>query len=112
MANQESANASHATFDLFIQAKTCQEVKQHFSELCVQLKLDPKDYRTFYSKLKERLNYWKAKALWSKLDKRASHEDYQQGKACSNNKVLSFFKFILKMRLNDLIFRLFLFDHI
>ncbi|XP_024147952.1 F-actin-monooxygenase mical1 isoform X2 [Oryzias melastigma] len=88
MANQESANASHATFDLFIQAKTCQEVKQHFSELCVQLKLDPKDYRTFYTKLKERLNYWKAKALWSKLDKRASHEDYQQGKACSNNKCL------------------------
>ncbi|XP_020560558.1 F-actin-monooxygenase mical1 isoform X3 [Oryzias latipes] len=88
MANQESANASHATFDLFIQAKTCQEVKQHFSDLCVQLKLDPKDYRSFYSKLKERLNYWKAKALWTKLDKRASHEDYQQGKACSNNKCL------------------------
>ncbi|RVE70993.1 hypothetical protein OJAV_G00070280 [Oryzias javanicus] len=88
MANQESANASHATFDLFIQAKTCQEVKQHFSDLCVQLQLDPKDYRTFYSKLKERLNYWKAKALWTKLDKRASHEEYQQGKACSNNKCL------------------------
>lgn len=79
---------SHAQFDLFVQAQTCKEVKQQFAELCRQLDVDPKDFRSFYAKLKERLNYWKAKALWTKLDKRASHSDYQQGKACSKNKCL------------------------
>ncbi|KAM6924503.1 F-actin-monooxygenase mical1 [Xenentodon cancila] len=88
MASQDPVNPSHATFDLFVQAKTCQEVKQHFTELCQQLQIDPKDFRTFYTKLKERLNYWKAKALWTKLDKRASQAVYQQGKACMNNKCL------------------------
>ncbi|XP_061591162.1 F-actin-monooxygenase mical1 isoform X2 [Cololabis saira] len=88
MASQDPVNPSHATFDLFVQAKTCQEVKQHFSELCQQLQLDPRDFRTFFTKLKERLNYWKAKALWTKLDKRASQAAYQQGKACTNNKCL------------------------
>ncbi|GAA6216708.1 protein-methionine sulfoxide oxidase mical1-like [Lates japonicus] len=88
MASQEPLNPSHATFDLFIQAKTCKEVKHYFAELCKQLDINPKDFSTFYIKLKERLNYWKAKALWTKLDKRASHEDYQQGKACTKNKCL------------------------
>ncbi|MEQ2199346.1 hypothetical protein XENOCAPTIV_016242 [Xenoophorus captivus] len=88
MASKDHANSSHATFDLFVQAKTCQEVKQHFSELCRQLQLDSKDFRGFYTKLKERLNYWKAKALWTKLDKRTSQEVYQQGTACAQNKCL------------------------
>lgn len=89
MASQDSVNPSHATFDLFIQAKTCQEVKYHFAELCRQLHIDPKDFRSFYSKLKEKLNYWKAKTLWTKLDQRASQAVYQQGKACASNKVLT-----------------------
>ncbi|MEQ2294267.1 hypothetical protein AMECASPLE_002250 [Ameca splendens] len=88
MASKDHANSSHATFDLFVQAKTCQEVKQHFSELCRQLQLDSKDFRGFYTKLKEKLNYWKAKALWTKLDKRASQEVYQQGTACAQTKCL------------------------
>ncbi|XP_034550868.1 F-actin-monooxygenase mical1 [Notolabrus celidotus] len=88
MASQDAVNPSHATFDLFIQAQTCKDVKQHFAELCKQLEVDPKDFRSFYGKLKERLNYWKAKALWTKLDKRAAHVDYQQGKACTKNKCL------------------------
>lgn len=88
MAGKDPVNSSHATFDLFVQAKTCQEVKKHFTELCRELQLDPKDFRSFYSKLKEKLNYWKAKALWTKLDKRASQEVYQQGKACAQNKCL------------------------
>lgn len=89
MASQDPVNPSHATFDLFIQAQTCKDVKHHFAELCRQLDINPKDFRSFYAKLKERLNYWKAKALWTKLDKRASHPDYQQGKACTKNKVLA-----------------------
>lgn len=87
MAHQDAVNASHATFDHFVQAQYCKDVKQHFAELCRQLDLNPKDFRNFYGKLKERLNYWKAKALWTKLDKRASHPDYQQGKVCTRNKV-------------------------
>ncbi|XP_044065935.1 F-actin-monooxygenase mical1 isoform X2 [Siniperca chuatsi] len=88
MASQDPVNPSHATFDFFVQAQTCKDVKHHFAELCRQLDINPKDFRSFYSKLKERLNYWKAKALWTKLDKRASHSDYQQGKACTKNKCL------------------------
>lgn len=89
MASQDPVNPSHAAFDLFIQAQTCKDVQRYFSELCKQVEVDPKDFRSFYTKLKERLNYWKAKALWTKLDKRASHPDYQQGKVCAKNKVLS-----------------------
>lgn len=87
MASQGPVNPSHATFDLFVQAQTCKDVKHHFTQLCRQLEIDPEDFGSFYAKLKERLNYWKAKALWTKLDKRASHEDYQQGKVCTKNKV-------------------------
>ncbi|XP_041860308.1 F-actin-monooxygenase mical1 isoform X2 [Melanotaenia boesemani] len=88
MTSSGDVNPSHATFDLFVQAKTCQDAKHLFSQLCEQLNINPKDYRNFYSKLKERLNYWKAKALWTKLDKRASDAAYQQGKACIKNKCL------------------------
>ncbi|XP_062282751.1 F-actin-monooxygenase mical1 isoform X2 [Scomber scombrus] len=88
MASQDPGNPSHTAFDLFVQAQTCKDVQHHFADLCKQLDIDPKDFRSFYSKLKERLNYWKAKALWTKLDKRASHPDYQQRKACAKNKCL------------------------
>uniref|UniRef100_A0A8C4F8X9 Molecule interacting with CasL protein 1 n=1 Tax=Dicentrarchus labrax TaxID=13489 RepID=A0A8C4F8X9_DICLA len=88
MASQDPANPSHATFELFVQAQSCKDVKRHFADLCRQLDINPKDFRSFYTKLKERLNYWKAKALWTKLDKRASNSDYQQGKACTKNKCL------------------------
>ncbi|XP_040912898.1 F-actin-monooxygenase mical1 [Toxotes jaculatrix] len=88
MASQDPVNPSHAAFDLFVQAQSCEDAKHHFAKLCRELDINPKDFRTFYIKLKERLNYWKAKTLWTKLDKRASHPDYQQGKACSKNKCL------------------------
>ncbi|CAB1440627.1 unnamed protein product [Pleuronectes platessa] len=88
MASQDPVNPSHAAFDLFVQAPTCKDVKHQFAELCKQLDVNPREFRTFYIKVKERLNYWRAKALWTKLDKRASHADYQQGKACTKNKCL------------------------
>ncbi|XP_036958971.1 F-actin-monooxygenase mical1 isoform X2 [Acanthopagrus latus] len=88
MASQDSENPSHAAFEDFVQAQTCKDVKHHFAELCKHLEINPKDFRSFYAKLKERLNYWKAKALWTKLDKRAAHPDYQQGKVCAKNKCL------------------------
>ncbi|KAM9343535.1 F-actin-monooxygenase mical1 isoform 2-T2 [Pholidichthys leucotaenia] len=88
MASQDPVNPSHVSFELFVQAQTCKDARHHFAELCRHLDLNPKDFRSFYSKLKERLNYWKAKALWTKLDKRASHPDYQQGKVCNKVKCL------------------------
>lgn len=88
MAEQDSVNPAHALFDLFLQAQRCEDVKQHFAKLCKQLAINPKDFCNFYSKLKESLNYWKAKSLWVKLDKRGSHSEYQQRKACIKNKVL------------------------
>uniref|UniRef100_A0A8C9TSC2 Molecule interacting with CasL protein 1 n=1 Tax=Scleropages formosus TaxID=113540 RepID=A0A8C9TSC2_SCLFO len=88
MPQEDAPDPSHAAFDCFVQAQTCKDVLQSFSALCRLLDVDPQDHRCFYPKLKERLNYWKAKALWAKLDKRAAHPDYGQGQACVGNKCL------------------------
>nr|XP_042129956.1 F-actin-monooxygenase MICAL3 isoform X2 [Peromyscus maniculatus bairdii] len=85
---QETTNQAHGLFDRFVQATTCKGTLRAFQELCDHLELKPKDYRSFYPKLKSKLNYWKAKALWAKLDKRGSHKDYKKGKACTNTKCL------------------------
>ncbi|KAM5174286.1 F-actin-monooxygenase MICAL3 isoform 3-T3 [Callospermophilus lateralis] len=84
----ETTNQAHVLFDRFVQATTCKGTLKAFQELCDHLELKPKDYRSFYHKLKSKLNYWKAKALWAKLDKRGSHKDYKKGKACTNTKCL------------------------
>ncbi|XP_040292789.1 F-actin-monooxygenase MICAL3 isoform X1 [Bufo bufo] len=84
----DKANQAHVLFDRFVQASTCKGTLKSFQELCDYLELKPRDYRSFYHKLKSKLHYWKAKALWSKLDKRGSHKDYKKGKACSNTKCL------------------------
>lgn len=86
-SKNETMNRAHALFDRFVQATTCKGTLKAFQELCDYLELKPKDYRSFYHKLKSKLNYWKAKALWAKLDKRGSHKDYKKGKACTNTKV-------------------------
>ncbi|KAG7472502.1 hypothetical protein MATL_G00109460 [Megalops atlanticus] len=88
MEQQDAPNPAHTLFDNFVQAQTCKDVLHNFKELCRHLEVDPCDYQGFYPKLKERLNYWKAKALWVKLDKRAAHPDYQQGQVCAKNKCL------------------------
>ncbi|XP_063785374.1 F-actin-monooxygenase MICAL3 isoform X14 [Pseudophryne corroboree] len=85
--NEKNIQA-HVLFDRFVQASTCKGTMKSFQELCDYLELKPRDYRSFYPKLKSKLNYWKAKALWSKLDKRGCHKDYKKGKACSNIKCL------------------------
>lgn len=83
----EGVNQSHVLFDRFVQATTCKGTLKTFQELCDFLELKPSEYRVFYHKLKSKLNYWKAKALWAKLDKRASHKEYKKGRACANSKV-------------------------
>ncbi|XP_051726797.1 protein-methionine sulfoxide oxidase mical3a isoform X26 [Ctenopharyngodon idella] len=84
----EGVNQSHVLFDRFVQATTCKGTLKAFQELCDFLELKPNEYRVFYHKLKSKLNYWKAKALWAKLDKRASHKEYKKGRACANAKCL------------------------
>ncbi|KAG1929447.1 [F-actin]-monooxygenase MICAL3 [Pimephales promelas] len=84
----EGVNQSHVLFDRFVQATTFKGTLKAFQELCDFLELKPNEYRVFYHKLKSKLNYWKAKALWAKLDKRASHKEYKKGRACANAKCL------------------------
>uniref|UniRef100_A0A803SXI5 Microtubule associated monooxygenase, calponin and LIM domain containing 3 n=1 Tax=Anolis carolinensis TaxID=28377 RepID=A0A803SXI5_ANOCA len=86
--SKEKVNQAHVLFDRFVQASTCKGTLKAFQDLCDYLELKPKDYRTFYHKLKSKLNYWKAKALWAKLDKRGCHKDYKKGKVCANTKCL------------------------
>ncbi|XP_070821164.1 F-actin-monooxygenase mical2b isoform X2 [Chaetodon trifascialis] len=75
-------------FENFLQASTCKGTLQAFNVLCRQLDLDPADSATFYSSLKAKVTTWKAKALWSKLDKRMSHKEYKKGQACVGTKCL------------------------
>lgn len=75
-------------FENFVQASTCKGTIQAFNILTRQLELDPLDNRNFYTKLKSKVTSWKAKALWNKLDKRASHKEYKRGKSCVNTKCL------------------------
>uniref|UniRef100_A0AAQ5X0D5 F-actin monooxygenase n=1 Tax=Amphiprion ocellaris TaxID=80972 RepID=A0AAQ5X0D5_AMPOC len=87
-AGGDGVNLSHILFDNFVQATTCKGTLKAFQELCDHLEVKPNEYRVFYHKLKSKLNYWKAKALWAKLDKRASHKEYKKGRACANSKCL------------------------
>ncbi|XP_061609825.1 F-actin-monooxygenase MICAL2 isoform X4 [Phyllopteryx taeniolatus] len=75
-------------FEDFVQASTCKGTLQAFNILCGQLDLDPADHGTFYECLKAKVTSWKAKALWSKLDKRMSHKEYKKGDACVATKCL------------------------
>ncbi|KAM4592781.1 F-actin-monooxygenase MICAL2 isoform 6-T8 [Odontesthes bonariensis] len=75
-------------FENFMQALTCKGTLQAFSVLCRRLDLDPADHNSFYSCLKAKVTSWKAKALWSKLDKRISHKEYRKGQACIGTKCL------------------------
>ncbi|XP_014346914.1 F-actin-monooxygenase MICAL2 isoform X3 [Latimeria chalumnae] len=84
----DKSNQAGQLFENFVQASTCKGTLHAFSILCRQLELDPEDYKNFYSKLKSKVTFWKANALWSKLDKRASHKEYMKGKACTYTKCL------------------------
>lgn len=74
-------------FDAFIQANDLPETLSIFKNLCSSLDVNPKNHKTVYLSLKNGLTTWKARSLWTKLDKRADHKDYK-GKPCAKNKVL------------------------
>lgn len=83
----DGVNKAHVLFDNFVQGTTCKGTLKAFQELCDYLEVKPGEYRIFYHKLKSKLNYWKAKALWAKLDKRACQKEYKKGRVCANSKV-------------------------
>ncbi|KAM6333453.1 F-actin-monooxygenase MICAL1 [Alca torda] len=84
---EEPGNPAHAIFERFLRAGECREVLGCFGELCRQLGLQGSGLQLYHG-LKAALNYWSAKALWSKLDKKAGHKDYDQGTACASTKCL------------------------
>uniref|UniRef100_A0A8D1AW16 Molecule interacting with CasL protein 1 n=1 Tax=Sus scrofa TaxID=9823 RepID=A0A8D1AW16_PIG len=88
MASATSTNPAHAHFESFLQAQLCQDVLSSFQGLCRALELEPGGGLPQYHKIKAQLNYWSAKSLWAKLDKRASQPVYQQGRACTSTKCL------------------------
>ncbi|XP_063487025.1 F-actin-monooxygenase MICAL1 isoform X11 [Symphalangus syndactylus] len=88
MASPPSTNPAHAHFESFLQAQLCQDVLSSFQELCGALGLEPGGGLPQYHKIKDQLNYWSAKSLWTKLDKRAGQPVYQQGRACTSTKCL------------------------
>ncbi|KAL2087369.1 hypothetical protein ACEWY4_016197 [Coilia grayii] len=73
-------------FDAFVQASTCRATLSAFEQVCLLLGLQsgPRLYHT----LRPRLDYWRARALWTRLDKRATHTLYQRGQACANTTCL------------------------
>ncbi|XP_007447334.1 PREDICTED: protein-methionine sulfoxide oxidase MICAL1 isoform X2 [Lipotes vexillifer] len=88
MASPTSINPEHAHFESVLQAQLCQDVLSSFQGLCRALGLEPGGGLPQYHKIKAQLNYWSAKSLWAKLDKRASQPVYQQGRACTSTKCL------------------------
>ncbi|XP_023693994.1 F-actin-monooxygenase mical2b-like isoform X3 [Paramormyrops kingsleyae] len=90
MGETEEERCSRAAqlFEELLQASTCLDTLQAFGALCRHLQLDPLDHRNFYSRLKAGVTSWKARALWSKLDKRAAHKEYRKGNACAGTKCL------------------------
>ncbi|KAK2838419.1 hypothetical protein Q7C36_013233 [Tachysurus vachellii] len=90
MGEVEDERCSQASqlFENFVQSSTCKGTLQAFGLLCRQLELDPTDHRGFYSNLKAAVTSWKAKALWTKLDKRANHKEYKKGRACTDLRCL------------------------
>uniref|UniRef100_A0A670Y574 Microtubule associated monooxygenase, calponin and LIM domain containing 2 n=1 Tax=Pseudonaja textilis TaxID=8673 RepID=A0A670Y574_PSETE len=86
--DNDKYNQANQIFESFVQASTCKGSIQAFNILTRHLELDPLDNRNFYAKLKSKVTSWKAKALWNKLDKRASHKEYKRGKSCTNTKCL------------------------
>ncbi|CAJ1054454.1 protein-methionine sulfoxide oxidase mical3a-like isoform X2 [Xyrichtys novacula] len=76
-------------FDEFVSASTCRAALWSFSQLCEHLRLDRSAAeRPLYRPIKQRLNYWKANPLWTKLDRRAAQPEYMRAHACSNTTVV------------------------
>ncbi|XP_048579098.1 F-actin-monooxygenase MICAL3 isoform X2 [Nematostella vectensis] len=85
--NHINTKTAPELFDEFIQAGDLMETISVFRQLCESLDINPKNYKTVYSSIKNGLTTWKARSLWAKLDKRAEQNEYKN-KPCAKNKVL------------------------
>ncbi|XP_056443592.1 protein-methionine sulfoxide oxidase mical3b-like [Gadus chalcogrammus] len=74
---------AHELFDELVGATTCRATLRAFGLLCDHLGVPGGGAWPFYHTVKHRLNYWKANALWAKLDKRAALPEYMTGRACA-----------------------------
>ncbi|XP_071943434.1 protein-methionine sulfoxide oxidase mical3b-like isoform X3 [Antedon mediterranea] len=83
----ESKDLINMSFEKFMTASTFKGITIAFKELCQAVDLKPTDYKTFYVNLKSRVNSWKAKSLWAKLDKRANRKEYKKPKPCYDTNV-------------------------
>lgn len=71
-------------FDLFCSANTMHGILSSFSSLCSLLGIHGNDRRHLFQVMQSKLShYWKAKALFAKLSKRAEHKDYGRGLPCN-----------------------------
>ncbi|XP_071824191.1 F-actin-monooxygenase MICAL3-like isoform X3 [Apostichopus japonicus] len=89
MPDKSSQDATSKLFDEFVAAKTFKGIYSSFLALCEHTEVKPfVNHQTFYTSLKSKVISWKAKSLWTKLDKRANRKEYLQGKACPHTNVL------------------------
>ncbi|XP_077356434.1 protein-methionine sulfoxide oxidase mical3b-like isoform X2 [Festucalex cinctus] len=89
MGNESHPEKAQELFDEFVSAATCRAALHSFRQLCEHLNMDldadrRRTEHLLYRTIKRRLTYWKANALWTKLDRRASQREYLQNRACSN----------------------------
>ncbi|XP_055367841.1 protein-methionine sulfoxide oxidase mical3a-like isoform X2 [Betta splendens] len=85
MADASAEGRAQDLFDEFVSAVTCRAVLRAFSQLCEHLHLDRSAAeRPLYRPIKQRLNYWKANALWTKLDRRAAQQENLRARACNS----------------------------
>ncbi|XP_037098944.1 F-actin-monooxygenase MICAL3-like isoform X5 [Syngnathus acus] len=87
MGNESRREKAQVLFDEFVSASTCRAALHSFRQLCEHLHLDLDADRRgnehpLYRAIRRRLAYWKANALWSKLERRASRQEYLQNRAC------------------------------
>jgi hypothetical protein len=68
-------------FDQFCAASTLKSILTLHRHLCELLRLRPAPFPDFYPPLRNKLRSWRAQALWTKFDKRASHKCYNRGLA-------------------------------
>lgn len=91
MPTDISNNTPDELFELFVNAQTFKTILHSFDDLCRALRID-RQYlgygkRSLYKLLTSKLTSWKSKSLWSKIDKRGSQKEYENGNACADTKV-------------------------
>lgn len=80
----EGVTDAVSLYDRFIETKTLKETLDSFSQLCACLGIDSTQCgSTIFNQLKGKLRSWKCSSLWTFLDKRAAHKEYEKGRACS-----------------------------